>query len=433
MYAAFIWAHKAYDNKKIETALNSVQRLASLMITGAISKTPTSALEIMASLRPIHDMVRITAAKTALRLIANNDWVTHNQRLNSKRSYYHTLPTNNDLKDIKDIDYMDLIPKTTINTTCQINPYNHSDIGNIISNIPSDEIKIYTDGSLIPENNSNKTGAGVFITHNNITVQQYAFTLDNNASIFQCEMFAILKAAEWIIKKDIKFKNIYILSDSQSALKALNKNETKSSIVLNTSNELNKANWLNNIIILKVPAHTGLQGNEIADKLAKLGTKNKECAQTHKVRRSINSILNELKEKLYREHVTRLGKSNISDKAKIPMTEVLKKYKYKIDIPNRHNLMMVTQIMTGTSILNYSRSVRKKGRSPFCKFCPNIRETSEHFLTNCVKLTNEREQCFGKSKTSTKEIIKGIEWADIIEFIKHSNRFQRKTKDSEKK
>jgi len=84
-----------------------------------------------------------------------------------------------------------------------------------------------------------------------------------------------------------------------------------------------------------------------------------------------------------------------------------------------------------TKLYYYSRAVRKKGRSPYCKFCPNIRETSDHFPTNCVKSTNEREQCFGKLKKSTKDIIKEREWADIIEFIKHSNRFQMREKDKE--
>ena len=112
------------------------------------------------------------------------------------------------------------------------------------------------------------------------------------------------------------------MSDSQSSLQALSKPSTKSSIVLNTLEELNKANRTNNITILKVPAHTGLEGNETADKLAKLATSN--SATYHKLRRSINSIINELKDKLFREHIARLGKDNISDKAKEPMIAILK-------------------------------------------------------------------------------------------------------------
>ena len=64
-----------------------------------------------------------------------------------------------------------------------------------------------------------------------------------------------------------------------------------------------------------------------------------------------------MKEKLHKEHINRVSKSKISEKAKLPMIEILKKYKYKVKIPNRKNLMMLTQILTGTSILNYSLSL----------------------------------------------------------------------------
>ena len=87
--------------------------------------------------------------------------------------------------------------------------------------------------------------------------------------------------------------------------------------------------------------------------------------------------------------------------------------------------MMLTQILTGTSILNYSRSVRVKTRNPYCMYCTNIRETSEHFLTQCTKLDNARIQCFNKQKITIKEIINKYPLSNIIDYIKDSNRFRR--------
>ena len=89
--------------------------------------------------------------------------------------------------------------------------------------------------------------------------------------------------------------------------------------------------------------------------------------------------------------------------------------------------MMTTQILTGTSILNYSRAVRVKSKNPYCAaYCPNIRETSEHFLASCPKLSNARIHCFGKNKITIKEIINTRTLSDIIEFIIDSKRFKDK-------
>ena len=108
------------------------------------------------------------------------------------------------------------------------------------------------------------------------------------------------------------------------------------------------------------------------------------------------------------------------------MIAILKKYKYCCNVKNRNNLMMLTQILSGTNILNYSRSVRKKERDPFCSACRNIRETSEHFLTACPKLANARQQCFNKNYSSIKEIIMNNKMSNIIEFIRDSRRFTKK-------
>ena len=139
----------------------------------------------------------------------------------------------------------------------------------------------------------------------------------------------------------------------------------------------------------------------------------------------MSHIIKEMKEKLHKKHINRVAKSKISEKAKLPMIEIFKKYKYNVKIPNRNNLMMLTQILTGTSILNYSRSVRVKTRNPYCMYCTNIRETSEHFLTQCTKLDNARIQCFNKQKITIKEIINKYPLSNIIDYIKDSNRFRR--------
>ena len=120
----------------------------------------------------------------------------------------------------------------------------------------------------------------------------------------------------------------------------------------------------NNIMLIKVPAHTVLDGNEQADKLAKDEANKSEC-HINLINNSLSSITNEIKEVLYKEQMNKLQSANISDKVKYPMIQILKKYKYNLKVKSKKKLRMLTQILTGHNMLNHSRANRKKIDSLF--------------------------------------------------------------------
>ena len=109
----------------------------------------------------------------------------------------------------------------------------------------------YTDGSKI----GNNTGAGVF-------------SKDGGMRIFDRYPNCISKGIQChciVSERNIKRKNIYIISDTQTALKS-------SKLVWDCIQALNFLGIRNNITLRWVPAHNGIEGNEEAEALAKKGT-----------------------------------------------------------------------------------------------------------------------------------------------------------------
>ena len=78
-------------------------------------------------------------------------------------------------------------------------------------------------------------------------------------------MMAIQEVAETLIMNQTKNNEISIHSDSQAALKSLNKRKISNSTTLDTMKTLNKLSNKNSVTISWIPGHEGYEGNELAD------------------------------------------------------------------------------------------------------------------------------------------------------------------------
>jgi ribonuclease HI len=74
------------------------------------------------------------------------------------------------------------------------------------------------------------------------------------------------------IEKGYKGRNIYILSDSQAAIKALNNFQINSKLVWDCHQSLMRLAGHNRVQLIWVPGHMGIDGNEMADQLARQGS-----------------------------------------------------------------------------------------------------------------------------------------------------------------
>ena len=123
---------------------------------------------------------------------------------------------------------------------------------------------IYTDGSKDPENEV--AGLGIFIEQIGV---RYAVRVSDNMSVFSTEMVAISLALKWVVEH--RPNSVMICSDSAAALEAVKKGHSKArqDVINNILMSLYELKNDCDVSFCWVPGHTGIEGNERADTLAK--------------------------------------------------------------------------------------------------------------------------------------------------------------------
>jgi len=133
-----------------------------------------------------------------------------------------------------------------------------------------DQIHVFTDGS---KSNDGVGFAAVIANFRGITkvIQR---KLSSSASVFEAEAAAIATALQYLSSAidQSRHTEIYIFSGSRSALQAINSFKTTTSIGYTLQKMVHKTSAWADLSVCWIPAHTGITGNELADRFAKAAT-----------------------------------------------------------------------------------------------------------------------------------------------------------------
>ena len=182
------------------------------------------------------------------------------------------------------------------------------------------------------------------------------------------------------------FKNPKILTDSLSSCKALQK-QLSLPYITETIHEVIRLLTKTDGSIMWVPAHVGIEGNEMADQLAKDSIRNEEEIVENKIsqgdcRTMMTNELHEVWQKSYNEEVK-------GGKFRKIMPKISMKPWYDRLKLNAEDVKTFNRLISNHSFDNRWLFRFKKVDSDLCEACNEI-DTAEHRVFSCRRYSNSR-------------------------------------------
>ena len=300
-----------------------------------------------------------------------------------------------------DLDLTSL-PKQTTSETSYRKAFNK-----LTSAKYTDFIKVYTDGS---KSDSAVGSASVPITHN---IDEESKRLPKEASIFTAEAVALEMALTAIHSSEDT--NFAIFSDSLSCLTALKNYDTLDPRIIRLKTLTHSLTLTGKtIIFVWIPGHVGLDGNDMADELAKQSLTSEEI---HNIKLPHSDYKPKIKQYLFSKWNADWSKEKQNKLFKIQPT--LKKQP-PLQL-NRKDSVVFTRLRIGHSALTHSY-ILTQDEKPFCISC-NADLTIKHILTECIEFSNTRKKHF--KCTDIKNIFDIVEPKKILNFLKEINLYKK--------
>ncbi|XP_067131222.1 uncharacterized protein [Centruroides vittatus] len=376
LYAAPIWA-AATQTMYIQRKLLKAQRIAALRICTAYRTAPTSALLVIAGHLPVY-----IKAKMA-RLI----WIISNKMngevSNSSNSH------NNILSVFPDQIKNDIANFGIEHKQANSNYYeDYPTLGdNYLSENVDSDISIYTDGS----KNLTEVGAAFILYHHNTgSTHRSAFKLGPHCTVPQAEILAIVKAMDHVYSDWFPCnKTITIYTDSMTALNSIFSPHNRGENIAQIHRYLSTNSHKHVISFGWVRGHTGVPGNEAADRLGKQAAASSLIPCYNKIPASkIKQWTWEFALSQWQEEWDN-GSTGRFTHTFIP--NVKERLKWKHLLPT----FSMTQLITGHGNFN---SYLKRFHLKDMDICPcdsTSIQDSQHYLWDCEFFTQERVRLMG--------------------------------------
>ena len=419
-YGSLVLA-KSLENATHIAIFEKLQRQVCLSILNAMRSTPTAGMEAIIGLIPIEIHMKTICIMSFLRLKENGNWKPQPGSLLNPMNHSNMV-----VKWAEQIPNL-IIPRDKLTCQARVRKQFNTQIDTrdhwktTTARLTPTELGVihcFTDGS----KNAEYSGAGYIIRGLNLKAQGY-FQLGAQGTVFQAEVMALQVSATELQKLEVVDQNIQFYTDSQAAIKALNKYSTNSKCVLECKETLNQLAQTNKININWIPGHQGQLGNEVADRLAKRGADLMIEGPEPIIPAATANIKQFVKQWAEKTHQKKWERRKDCRQSKIFVEQVQNKIWKTIvrQCFSRKETRWITQIMTGHACLNRQLFIMKLEDSPTCDFCEEGEESSMHFLGECPYFSRIRHDIFGIYFFNN---FNNIDPSKILKYIRSTRRWE---------
>ena len=346
-YASEAWYISISNRAKLK--LQQIQRSALIFATKAYRTVSNEALQAIAGQMPIE-----------LEMLRYKDNIAISKG----------LPTNAVIADLKKVE----IPIKTSRIHPEENIINVTTTGEGHANI-----LIYTDGS----KTESHVGAGMTAVKDSKEFYFDARRLNLHCTVYQAELYAINMAIEWIENHQNRPPSFAIHVDSMAALLAIKDRQATHPLAVKIRTKVINLRTSTQITFHWVQGHTGLEGNERADYLAKV-------AASYKHATSYNAVPRSTGKKMLDDYYTTIWNAAYTNSEKAAQTKLFIPtipYRLSLSLSPNH---ILTQFLTNHGSFRQYLFKMNKVPSPNCNCPESPAQTAIHLLTECTMFSRDR-------------------------------------------
>ena len=369
-YGSLVWAHSL--NKTLVNKLKQMQRKILIAISGALRSTPTEAMEVIAGLIPLDLHIMELAARSRVRTkpLVKDRWdgIDGNQKGPGKvvghRRYWD--------KFTEGIGKLEGPPQRE-NSWLEWE-FLEEEAG----------LTIYSDGA----GNSQGAGYGFVAFEGNRLCHSEKGSL-GRVCPYEAELYAVRAALSWLVSNPHRLKgNVVLYTDSKSVELVLKSARIKSTAVQRVLDLIIKVKEACSFDIWWIRGHSGNEGQELADGLAKEAAREIQGMRVTEV--TLKDVKHFVQCKTAKTWQAR-WQNHMGAARKFIQEVNPNKMKYMKKM-SKKNLGIIFQAITGHGLFGHHISKWKNDVDQTCQGClEEEMETAWHLWSECPALTSIKQ------------------------------------------